>query len=888
MISKANRFIAGFIFLLSFLLYLKTMAPTTSFWDCGEFIATSYIMGVPHPPGSPLYLLIGRLFTLIPFFQDIGARMNLISPIASALSVMLLYLVIVQLIGMWRSAVSDVTDALVVYGSAAIGALTFMVTDSHWFNAVEAEIYALSTFFTALAVWLILRWSQYEEKIHTEGKSNSKQAFVNSNIKYILILAYLFGLASGLHLLNLLALPFVALIIFYRKWPFSWKGFFITAGLTLVIFLVIYQGIIKGPPRLASLMGLPAVVIALIILVAATVWAVKNRVKNMNVILASMLLVVIGYSTYVTIFIRSQHDPAIDENDPETIRQVVAYLEREQYGEWSMLDRARWTAESPTVYEGVGDFFWNYQVKKMYIRYFLWQFAGRGPLGAQGVSAFGAMGTEDGVDWFQFGLPLALLLGFLGMGYQLQRDWKNGLAVMALFVVTGFMIILYLNQPDPQPRERDYSYVGSFFAWSIWIGIGVTGLLELISERIRNVSIKRYAIGGTLVGLLIIVPGIMLQANYHQHDRTGNYVAWDYSYNLLNSCKPDAILFTNGDNDTFPLWYLQEVEGIRKDVRVVNLSLLNTDWYIRQLRDFEPKIPLSMSDQQISEMFPMEWTAQTIQLKVDHPENETGIMEWTIEPTYLGRYLRTQDRMIVRIIQDVNWSRPIYFAVTVSPESKIGLSSYLEMQGLVYELLPYNIIELFFNPEQMRHNLLEVYRYRNLDDPSVYYNNNIQRLMQNLRSSFLQLVIYDVLEDRKEEARYILDTLSVLIPESVIPLANAELYLRVTEMYGEIGDSTEVRRRLTSIPTSIRLRPLDYVAIGYYYAVWLNDRQSAEVIFENVYNNYPTDPEIVGNLVGIYRELGQGDQASRILNDWLLYNPNDQLARQWLEDLQQE
>ncbi len=876
--NKVHRLIAGFIFLFSFLLYLKTMAPTTSFWDCGEFIATAYIMGVPHPPGSPLFLLVGRLFSLLPLFSDIGARVNLISPIASALAVMLLYLVIVRLVVMWRGGVVSLTDAVVTYGSAAIGALTFMVTDSHWFNAVEAEVYATSTFLTAFTVWLILRWSQSEGI--ASGKHEKK-----SHLHYILLLAYLLGLASGIHLLNLLALPFIALIIYFRRWEFTWTGFMITAALALATYIVIHLGVIKGLPQLALAAGLPAVALAVIALLVAAVWAIRQRKKNASIILTSLLLVVMGYSTYTTIFIRSQHDPAIDENNPETIRQAVAYLEREQYGDWSIMDRARWTPETQNRYNGVGDFVWNYQVKKMYIRYFLWQFAGRGPSGSGRVSPYGATAAEDGVDWFQFGLPLALLLGLFGLGYHMYKDWKHGLAVLALFAATGLMVILYLNQPDPQPRERDYSYVGSFFAWSIWIGIGTAGLLELLSERVKGSSLRRIALSGMLGVLLIIMPGVMLFANYHQHDRTGNYVAWDYSYNLLNSCKENGILYTNGDNDTFPLWYLQEVEGIRKDVRVVNLSLLNTDWYIFQLRDFEPGIPLSLSDEAISQMTPIPWEQKTVRLPVNDPDHETGHIEWTLKPTYAGRFLRVQDRMIVQIIRDVSWSRPIYFAVTVAPENKIGLDRYLEMQGLVYELMPHPASSI--NIERLRHNLLDVYRYRNLDDPSIYFNTNIQRLMQNLRASFLQLALDGIIKGQKEQAKAVLDTLAATIPESVIPIRNKDLYFQVAEFYAEAGDTTELRRRLTAIPGRFRLAPRDHLRIGLMYSRQLNDWETAQAIFDNIYQKYPRNGQMVGDLIGIYQQTGHPEQAVRILTDWLSFNPGDQNARRLLEQLQQ-
>ncbi|MFC1484654.1 protein O-mannosyl-transferase family [Candidatus Neomarinimicrobiota bacterium] len=898
MIQRANRIIAAFAFLFSFLLYMASMAPTTSFWDCGEFIATAYTMGVPHPPGSPLYLLVGRISTLLPFFSDVGARMNLLSPLASALAVMFLYLIIVQLIRKWRGPVETTTDALIAYGSGIIGAFTFMVTDSHWFNAVEAEVYAASTFLTALTVWLILRWSEKDDR--------------ESHVYNILMLAYVIGLATGVHILNLLALPFIALVIYFRRWTFSWTGLFITVAITLGAYLIIHLGIMNGIPQVALAAGLPAAVVMIIAFFIATLWTVRKKMNNTSVIMVSLLLIMVGYSTYATIFIRSQHDPSIDENDPETVRQAVAYLEREQYGDRPLLkghtfnNQTGWFTEQEVLlprrysmqsdhlasyrrYSSDSQFFWQYQVKKMYLRYFLWQFAGRGPLAAKGVSAFGANSTEDGVAWLQFGLPIALILGFIGLGYQMQKDWKHGLAVLALFLATGLMIILYLNQPDPQPRERDYSYVGSFFAWSIWIGIGAGGILELLSKQIKESSLLRIALPGTIGLLLLIMPGVMLFANYHQHDRSGNYVAWDYSYNLLNSCKENGILFTNGDNDTFPLWYLQEVEGVRKDVRVVNLSLLNTDWYISQLRDVEPKLPLSLSDQSIKRMSPIPWKEQTLQIKADLPDHPTGSIEWKMKPTYGGRYIRVQDRMIVQIINDVNWTQPIYFAVTVAPDNKIGLDRFLEMQGLAYELVPIPGKQSFsFNMAQLRHNLLSVYRYTNLGDPSVYYNSNIQRLMGNLRASFLQLAADGLRLNDEDATMAILDTLAVLIPETTIPIRSKELYFQMAQMYGVAGDTTNMRERLDLYPQRFRLTPRDQLYLGLVYSRDLNDWATANSIFQDTYSQHAQNGEVVGGLVDIYRSTGHEDLAINILNDWLLMNPQDQGARGVLEQIQQQ
>ena len=472
-----NRIFAGLILALSFLVYLLTMADTVPYWDSGEFIATSYTLGVPHPPGSPLFLIIGRIFSMIPFSPDIAFRVNLISVFVSALAVMLLYLIIVKIIAHWRGGIKENSDVIIAFGGALVGALTFAFTDSHWFNAVEAEVYSMSTFFTAIVVWLILHWSERAEE--------------QGNERYILIIAYMIGLAIGIHLLNLLALPFIALIIYFRKQSFEWKSFLITIGITGVTFVIIHNGVIKGLPKLASEIGVFGVVVAVLIVFGIMIWSIVNKQKLLSIVFTSMVLILIGYSSYTIIFIRSGQDPVIDENDPETVTAAVSYMEREQYGQVGRFPR-RYKG-IPAQHEVVGapangqkysvsqkrkymfynvskqwDFFWNYQVKKMYWRYFLWQFAGRGNSTEPGVTAFGANNRQDGVDWSQFGLPLAFILGLAGMIYHFYRDEKEAFSMMTLFFLTGLAIIIYLNQDNPQPRERDYSYVGSFLAFSVW------------------------------------------------------------------------------------------------------------------------------------------------------------------------------------------------------------------------------------------------------------------------------------------------------------------------------------------------------------------------------------------------------------------------------------
>ena len=361
----------------------------------------------------------------------------------------------------------------------------------------------LSTFFTAIVVWLILHW---QERADEKG-----------NERYILIIAYMIGLATGIHLLNLLTLPFIALIIYFRKYEFSYKGFLITSVITGAVFLVINTGIINGMPKLVNAIGLNLVVVLSLIIVGGMIFTIIQKQFRYALALTSIVLILIGYSSYATIFIRSGQQPAINENDPSTVPRAIAYMEREQYGQMFQFPR-RYTG-LPPKHEVVGrpaqggreyspsqerkyksyrmdkqwSYFWNYQIKKMYWRYFLWQFAGRGPSTEEWVTAYGANTKEDGVDWFQFGFPLAFLFGLWGMFYHFQRDREQAFSVFSLFLMMGLAIIIFVNQDNPQPRERDYSYVGSFFAFSIWISIAVAALGDKIRVLLKNKPISNNA-----------------------------------------------------------------------------------------------------------------------------------------------------------------------------------------------------------------------------------------------------------------------------------------------------------------------------------------------------------------------------------------------------------
>ena len=898
--NRLNRIIAGIVFLVSFLVYYDTMAPTVSFWDCGEFIATAHTLGVPHPPGSPLFLIIGRVFSMIPFSPDIAFRVNLISVFVSALAVMLLYLIIVKVIAHWRGGIKENSDVIIAFGGALVGALTFAFTDSHWFNAVEAEVYSMSTFFTAIVVWLILHWSERAEE--------------QGNERYILIIAYMIGLAIGIHLLNLLALPFIALIIYFRKQSFEWKSFLITIGITGVTFVIIHNGVIKGLPKLASEIGVFGVVVAVLIVFGIMIWSIVNKQQLLSIVFTSMVLILIGYSSYTIIFIRSGQDPVIDENDPETVTAAVSYMEREQYGQVGRFPR-RYKG-IPAQHEVVGapangqkysvsqkrkymfynvskqwDFFWNYQVKKMYWRYFLWQFAGRGNSTEPGVTAFGANNRQDGVDWSQFGLPLAFILGLVGMIYHFYRDEKEAFSMMTLFFLTGLAIIIYLNQDNPQPRERDYSYVGSFFAFSVWIGVGAAAIIENIIKKIKTENIGHRLGIAVILLQVVLIPFAMVRANYHEHDRSGNYVAWDMSYNMLQSCEPHGIIFTNGDNDTFPLWYLQEVEGMRKDVTVANLSLLNTPWYIRQLRDSRPKGEgfINLTDDQIlgltSGLTP--WKTQKIQIAVEgDPQNEDGYIEWVLKPTFANQALKVQDMMILRIINDTKWKYPIYFAVTVSPTNKIGLDKYLNMEGLTFRLRSHKVDAI--NPGKMQDylmtelgdstwstnfsqsSLLKVdsgqnksfwskdyqpgYLFRNLGNENVHYNPQIIRLLQNYRSAYMQLAVHYFFDyqklNRKEDAdpeevemlrlrvKETLDQMEKNLPERTIAIESKDLYFQIGQIYSEIGEKVRLRHILDNLESRRNLSVQDRIRYGQTYIQDLEDYEKAKRIFKDLYDSY--------------------------------------------------
>jgi hypothetical protein len=935
-----NRIIALAVFVIALVVYIMTVAPTTSFWDCGEFIACSYTLSVPHPPGAPFFLLVGRVFSMIPLFHDIGFRVNLISPITGALTIMLVYLIIVRLIRQWRGEEKTGLDKWIVYTGGVVGAFACAWGHSVWFNAVEAEVYAFSLFFTAAAIWLILLWL---EKADQPG-----------NERILLLIAYIYGLAIGVHLLNLLTIPFVGLIFFYRKFNFPAmtahlslqfgaaivlflaimaKGspamlavfIFVLLGIVIwemvlinrhglmsflrclafwvlsgMMILIINPGLIQGVPMVAEKLGPAAVVIFFLILIGIAWWAIQKKFHIASLLVSSILLIVLGYATYSMVFIRSSLNPPIDENNPDNLPRMLSYLKREQYGQRSILNR-QWD-HNPN-YSSEWDFFWRYQVNYMYNRYFLWQFVGMD-------------GEYQGAkpDFSKF-YAIPFLVGLLGLAYHFQKNDKCALAVMVLFFLTGYAIIFYLNEPDPEPRERDYTHVGSFLAFAIWIGIGASAILEMLAQKFKQKGgLRALLMGGATVLLVGLIPLNMVMKNFRMQNRSGNYIAWDYSHNILETCEPDAIIFTNGDNDTFPVWYLQEVVKLRKDIRVVNLSLLNTGWYIRQLKHDEPKVPISFTDEYIdtyldghdvAALMKRYWPRDKWHLQLDSP---TGPISWECPATmYIpirgsqsrqNNFLRVQDIMILDIIRTNNWQHPVYFAVTVSSSNMVGIRDYLRMDGLALKLTTDK--DQLVDPTVLWKNLTQSYKghYRNLDNPKVHFNDNIIKLLQNYRSAFLQLAFYysgmirspnvapikyESLTDRiahfdeltpGQKVQVILDDMEAIIPEQVIPMSNPELEIQLGLMYHNVGRDEELRKRMNYLRKQKKLSFMDGLRIGSVYLQYLRDDSTADVVFRDVLKKNPESDSYV-KVGTLYFQYGPMSKAEQYFEEAQAIDPNN-------------
>lgn len=880
--KRIHVFSAVGVFLLSLITYLRSVAPTTSFWDCGEFIACSQTLSVMHPPGAPLYLLIGRIMTLLPFVSDTGLKVNLFSVLVSAATVLFTYLIIVKLIKRWRGEAKSWEDRVVIYVSGIFGSLAFAFTDSFWFNAVEAEVYAFSMFFTALVIWLAMYWEERSER--------------SGSILIILFIFYLFSLATGVHLLNILAFPFVFLIAFFHENETVKRLLLLLAiqiGVPILLYMLFYQydpSQIRGYNEMIAHQDRAGSFLkwfGLIWLVITLIYMYNKDKKVFKIWWVIPVIFLIGYSLYLVIYIRANLDPPINENSPKTLQAMGDYLNRKQYGEQSML---------LTFLHRQAEF-WSYQINFMFNRYFAWQFIGKGT-----TLDYHNRITEVISFRGLYGLPF--LLGLWGAIHHFTKDKKRAIAVLVLFIMMGYAIIIYLNQPNPQPRERDYSYVGAFFAYALWIGVGFAGFCEALESFLsKKQKLKKIGLILCSIVLFAAVPINMYAFNHHSHSRQGNYVAWDYSYNLLQSCKDDAIIFTNGDNDTFPLWYLQEVEGIRKDIRVVNLSLLNTPWYIKQLQNHEPKIPLKMSEEQIDNISYVRWKTKQFSISVNNQTRKEELerlqnknrnvsfsdipkqMVFALSPTFpesQPQVLRVQDIMVLRILELVNWRRPIYFAVTVARENLLGLERFLRMDGLAYKVVPFSG-RSNIKPEILSQNLLEKFQFRNLNNPEVYYNDDTINLLQNYRSAFIQLAYAYVTDNKREEAKETLEAMSRVIPSKVIPYTHKALALRAADLYSRVGMEPEAEQQLLHFKDDVKITEAERAIMHSQTAQGMHDWEKAEAILLEVYQTSPNNTDIISELLRLYELSKQYDKEIELLNDLLQRYPNAPALKEKLE-----
>lgn len=874
--QRVNNITGWIVFGIALLVYWTTMEPTASYWDCGEFIAVSYKLEVPHPPGAPFFLLLGRIFSFLSFGDTsmVAYWINFMSVLAGAFTILFLFWTI-TLFGRKLMRVStpaeltpEKTWALI--GAAVVGSLTYTFSDSQWFSAVEAEVYSMSSFFTAIVVWAMLKWDVIED----EAKAN----------RWLLLLFYMMGLSIGVHLLNLVAIPALALIYYFKKYkPTPW-GIVGTLLTSLFIIFFINDIIIPGLPTIAggfevffvNSLGLPfgsgAIFFALILL-GLLVFGIRHSQRNgkplLNTFLLATAFILIGYSSYAMVVIRSNFNTPINENDPSDVMSFVRYLKREQYGSRPLLYGQYFTAqvvgydEGDPVYvkgkdkyevadrrvtykyspadqtilpriwsterehqriyrEQLGlregqkpkfshnlEFMFSHQIGWMYVRYFLFNFAGR-------------ESDNQNADWFRpsqwfqkvpstiaenagrnnfFLIPF--ILGCIGMFYQSVNNTRNFVVIGLLFVLTGVALVIYLNSPPTEPRERDYIYAGSYYAFSLWVGFAVIALTDWITRVVRNPRVA--AIIATL--LCLTAPALMAKDGWDDHDRSKRYFSVDSAANYLNSCAENAILFTGGDNDTFPLWYAQEVEGIRTDVRVIVLSYFNTDWYIKQTmrQTYESKpFPYTLTAENYRQGGPNDYLpyydakikdidltqyldllrrdhkglrlyqsanalpAKEIVLKVDVEKVKSlGIVPKSLESLIVPEMrlrvksngLEKKDLAMLDLLATANWERPLYVNHTSLAQFNVDISRYVVQEGNAFRILPVlnpdPDVDLV-NTEVAFDNMVKKFQYRGLDDPTIYYTQDYRSFVQNHRSSLNTLAEALIAQGDTAKAREVL------------------------------------------------------------------------------------------------------------------------------------
>jgi hypothetical protein len=971
---KLNNLLGLIIFTLASWVYLSTIEPTASWWDCGEYISTAFKLQVGHPPGAPLFQMLGRFFSLFAFgdVSKVAMMVNIMSALCSSATILFLFWSITML-GLKFTKDEEISTGRMyaILGSGLVGALAYTFSDSFWFSAVEGEVYAMSSFFTAIVFWAILKWDQAADQPHSQ--------------RWIILIAYLMGLSIGVHLLNLLAIPAIALVFYFRKYKTTWKGVAFTLGisffiLSFIMFLVIpYTVSLAGKYEIlfVNSFGLPfntGTLFYFLVLIGSLAWSIRftyqskhskpeyiiggvlmlllamfswvtffgsllvagayywyknnpgrtnrNQVRSAaNTVFLSIAFLLVGYSSFFLLVIRANTNTPINENDPSDAVSLLSYLNREQYGSWPIVygqyynapnDRENpgldgnpvyikdvkkgkyiitddkkssipnydsrfctifprmWSSDTerqhPEAYKSWGKvkgvpldvvnsegktetryrptfvenmrFFFSYQIDHMYLRYFFWNFAGRqndiqGEGGIQNGNWISGIPFIDNARLGeQSNLPDSMknaarnkfymfpfLLGLLGMYFHLRKHRDGFLVVLLLFFMTGIAIVLYLNTPPNPPRERDYAFAGSFYAYAMWIGLGVMALWDLV----RKYAEKYSPIFITIAGL-ILVPGIMAKEGWDDHDRSDKFAARDFAVNYLNSCAPNAILITNGDNDTFPLWYAQEVEGIRTDVRVVNFTLASGDWYVHQLMRKIYKsdtLPFTLSYEQYNKgvndvLYHSGAIKDRVELQdlIDYiasddpaskynqdgtiftlfPANKVKITldsallvkEGSVPKKYADKilsslefdirtsYIAKNDLMLLDFLAKNKFKRPVYFVNPASIRSA-DFTKFCYLNGFVYRFLPLQADTAdqsnrlgFVDAESSYNILMNKCKWGNLASPDVYVDPESFRNTFAPKQNFMRLAKKLVAEGKNDQAIKVVDYVQQIFPDNKI------------------------------------------------------------------------------------------------------------------------
>jgi hypothetical protein len=738
--KKNNMIFALFVLFTTMITYLCTVAPTVAFWDCGEYIGASHSLAVPHPPGNPLYVMIGRVFSIVFFFfNQVAYRINLISVFSASFTAMLIYLIIVRAMISWMGIPDTRWKRITVYLSGVVGAFFCAFGYTFWFSSVEASVYIPSMFVVVLCSWLAIVWSQ--------SKAPDRD-------RILILFAYIAFLGIAIHMMSMLALipVFLFVLITDTSKLKDWRLLITCVLMGTVIYQVSWF----------FFLGPLTVLVTLIISFMGNI----SEKKKWRFCFWIAFFALMGYSVHFYIPIRSSACPIIDENHPVIViddetgklnwNAFRYFLERKQYGSESMITR---------MFHRLGAFNKQFGIDGHmgYGGFHLTQFFhfGRSVGIDRNNTVFKNWGAARGMrNLIIYLIPTFLM--FFGWVYLFKKNRNMAILLIFLFVMGSIILILYMNFADgtrpmkrdymmwvksgkqgPMPvfrrevRIRDYFFTSGFTFYGMWIGIAFGCILHALFTS-KN-SFRRTQLAPIMAVLFAVSPALPFSQNVVENYRRKDWMPYDYAYNLLMSCEKDGILFTGGDNDTFPLWFLQEAEDVRRDVRIVNLSLLNTKWYIKQLKDLEPIVPISFSDDIIRDR--LDHKRNPLERSVAYKMPQAGI---TVNLPGRDRknLLNIADQMVVNIVDSNKWKKPVYFATTISPHNFMGLDPYLQIQGLVYRVMPAPVlaserIEL----EKTVYLIDKVYRFRNLGDGSIPISETSQNILSTYANTFFQVGI---------------------------------------------------------------------------------------------------------------------------------------------------